>query len=293
VPVARAGAPAPAAQSAVTRFPLRCLRAAAPSCCCCRRRRDRCGGGRRAALRVWHPQRGGVVRLAGVECPLLRAMARSNAPPRFSTLALRAPLSVRPAVLRLRCPSLRRVLLASLRLRGQSTGPSPSGALRDVHLPQQENRHSQWRQAPLLPVELRAGFLCPVSLACASAPGAATCPLARAPTQLHTTWQGWIACGGEGGLLKVLKLESQGTGRERGIAGRCVHAVCACCVCVCVCVCVCHSLSLWSIARAALPACVCVCLSVCGPAGWNAGKFVRMHVNVVVVFSTIPYTRVM
>ena len=31
--------------------------------------------------------------------------------------------------------------------------------------------------------------------------------------------QGWIACGGEGGLLKVLKLESQGTGRERGIAG--------------------------------------------------------------------------
>jgi WD repeat-containing protein 35 len=31
--------------------------------------------------------------------------------------------------------------------------------------------------------------------------------------------QGWIACGGEGGLLKVLKLESAGTGRERGIAG--------------------------------------------------------------------------
>jgi WD repeat-containing protein 35 len=31
--------------------------------------------------------------------------------------------------------------------------------------------------------------------------------------------QGWIACGGEGGLLKVLKLESSGKGRERGIAG--------------------------------------------------------------------------
>jgi WD repeat-containing protein 35 len=33
------------------------------------------------------------------------------------------------------------------------------------------------------------------------------------------TDHGYIACGGEGGLLKVLKLESQGTGRERGIAG--------------------------------------------------------------------------
>eukprot|EP00961_Rhodomonas_salina_P189241 2553246-Rhodomonas_salina.3 len=31
--------------------------------------------------------------------------------------------------------------------------------------------------------------------------------------------QGWIACGGEGGLLKVLKLESSGKGKERGIAG--------------------------------------------------------------------------
>ena len=30
---------------------------------------------------------------------------------------------------------------------------------------------------------------------------------------------GWIACGGENGLLKVLKLESKGEGRERGIAG--------------------------------------------------------------------------
>mmetsp|Transcript_1346 Transcript_1346/g.3417 ORF Transcript_1346/g.3417 Transcript_1346/m.3417 type:complete len:1179 (-) Transcript_1346:299-3835(-) len=31
--------------------------------------------------------------------------------------------------------------------------------------------------------------------------------------------QGWIACGGESGLLKVLKLESTGKGKERGIAG--------------------------------------------------------------------------
>mmetsp|Transcript_25379 Transcript_25379/g.58463 ORF Transcript_25379/g.58463 Transcript_25379/m.58463 type:complete len:1193 (+) Transcript_25379:116-3694(+) len=31
--------------------------------------------------------------------------------------------------------------------------------------------------------------------------------------------QGWIACGGENGLLKVLKLDSTGTGKERGVAG--------------------------------------------------------------------------
>ena len=31
--------------------------------------------------------------------------------------------------------------------------------------------------------------------------------------------EGFIACGGESGLLKVLKLVSSGTGRERGIAG--------------------------------------------------------------------------
>lgn len=31
--------------------------------------------------------------------------------------------------------------------------------------------------------------------------------------------EGWIACGGESGMLKVLKLESAGKGKERGIAG--------------------------------------------------------------------------
>jgi len=33
------------------------------------------------------------------------------------------------------------------------------------------------------------------------------------------TLQGWIACGGEKGLLKVLKLETAGKGRDKGIAG--------------------------------------------------------------------------
>jgi len=33
------------------------------------------------------------------------------------------------------------------------------------------------------------------------------------------TQQGWIACGGEKGLLKVLKLETAGKGRDKGIAG--------------------------------------------------------------------------